>query len=136
VSWWYGHWDQKTIDWWWGEGDEKFFVDGEVFPSTFGTGSEDYIGYAWAAEPPFVSFESAYAAQPHVPIDGNGHTSVCRFHVGDDVPFQRSFEAYIEKYLPNRGPNQHDCTYDCVVFWYQTPGMVDAYVATPVPPVD
>jgi hypothetical protein len=24
---------------WWGEGDEKFFVDGEKFPSTFGTGS-------------------------------------------------------------------------------------------------
>jgi len=22
---------------WWGEGDEKFFVDGEKFPSTFGT---------------------------------------------------------------------------------------------------
>ena len=32
---------------WWGEGDEKFFVDGEQFPSTFGTGSEDYFGYAW-----------------------------------------------------------------------------------------
>ena len=32
---------------WWGEGDEKFFVDGEKFPSTFGTGSEDYFGYAW-----------------------------------------------------------------------------------------
>ena len=32
---------------WWGEGDEKFFVDGEKFPSTIGTGSEDYFGYAW-----------------------------------------------------------------------------------------
>ena len=31
---------------WWGEGDEKFFVDGEKFPSTKGTGSEDYLGYA------------------------------------------------------------------------------------------
>lgn len=39
------------MDWWWGEGDEKLFVDGEKFPSTFGTGSEDYVGYAWAAEP-------------------------------------------------------------------------------------
>jgi hypothetical protein len=133
VSWWYGHWDQKTIDWWWGEGDEKFFVDGEAFPSTFGTGSEDYIGYAWAAEPPFACFESAYAAQPHVPVDGNGHTSVCRFHVGDDVPFQRSFEACIEKYLLNHGPNQHECTYDCVVFWYQAAGVADDYTVVPVP---
>ena len=31
---------------WWGEGDEKFFVDGENFPSFYGTGSEDYFGYA------------------------------------------------------------------------------------------
>ena len=36
---------------WWGEGDEKFFVDGEKFPSTFGTGSEDYFGYAWCDPP-------------------------------------------------------------------------------------
>lgn len=42
-EWWYGRWNRKTIEWWWGEGDEKFFVDGEKFPSTFGTGSEDYI---------------------------------------------------------------------------------------------
>ena len=33
---------------WWGEGDEKIFVDGEKFPSWFGTGSEDYYGYAWS----------------------------------------------------------------------------------------
>jgi len=26
-------------DFWWGEGDEKFSVDGEKFPSAFGTGS-------------------------------------------------------------------------------------------------
>ena len=28
---------------WWGEGDEKFFVDGEKFPSTFGTGSRGLL---------------------------------------------------------------------------------------------
>jgi phage protein U len=27
---------------WWGEGDEKIWVDGEDFPSLFGTGTEDY----------------------------------------------------------------------------------------------
>ena len=32
---------------WWGEGDEKIFVDGETFPSHFGTGSEDYYGYSF-----------------------------------------------------------------------------------------
>ncbi len=39
---------------WWGEGDEKFFVDGERFPSTFGTGTEDYFGYAWCSEKTFI----------------------------------------------------------------------------------
>ena len=126
-SWWYGAWDQKNIDWWWGEGDEKFFVDGEHFPSTFGTGSEDYVGYAWAAEPPFPTFESAYASQPQVPIDGNGHTGVCRVHICDDVPFQQSFEASIEKYKPNSWGEGNVCRYDVVAFWYQQAGTADRY---------
>ena len=56
---------------WWGEGDEKFFVDGEKFPSTFGTGSEDYFGYAWCD--PHL-FQRAYHApdddreQPRPPV--------------------------------------------------------------------
>jgi hypothetical protein len=45
--------DQVTLFnntyYWWGEGDEKIFVDGEKFPSSFGTGSEDYYGY-WKYE--------------------------------------------------------------------------------------
>ena len=38
---------------WWGEGDEKIFVDGEAFPSSFGTGSEDYYGYSFGRQEPF-----------------------------------------------------------------------------------
>ena len=49
-------------DWWWGEGDEKFFVDGEKFPSWFGTGSEDYFGYAWGTWRPF---DRPYHSQPY-----------------------------------------------------------------------
>lgn len=118
TSWWNGVWDQKNIDWWWGEGDEKFFVDGETFPSTFGTGSEDYVGYAWAAEPPFPMFESAYASQPYLPINANGQTSVNRLHVCDDVPFHHSFAGYIEKYKPNKWGYHNQCSYAAVVFWY------------------
>ncbi|MFN5061193.1 MAG: glycoside hydrolase family 172 protein [Chloroflexota bacterium] len=120
TSWWNGVWDQKNIDWWWGEGDEKFFVDGERFPSTFGTGSEDYIGYAWAAEPPFPVFESAYASQPYLPIHANGETSINRVHICDDVPFQHSFAGYIEKYKPNTWDSNNRCTYAVVVFWYSS----------------
>ena len=74
---------------WWGEGDEKFFVDGEPFPSTFGTGTEDYFGYAWADPNPFTS---PYHAQPQCDGPENfGYTCLNRFQIHDSVPFQESF---------------------------------------------
>lgn len=39
---------------WWGEGDEKIYVDGswdEGFPDWFGTGTEDYYGWAGGVNP-------------------------------------------------------------------------------------
>lgn len=106
---------------WWGEGDEKFFVDGEKFPSTFGTGSEDYFGYAYAAFHP-DTFDSAFQSQP---LNNNnyGHVSNVRFQIADNVPFQRSFEAVIEKYHPNEWP----LLYATTAYWYQAAGAVDKY---------
>ena len=130
--WWYGQWDRKTINWWWGEGDEKFFVDGENFPSTFGTGSEDYIGYAWSAEAPFPMFESPFACQPYVELDGNGHTSVNRFHIADNAPFMKSFMGVIEKYKGNRWGDGNYCLYDSVAYWYQRSGQRDPYAQVPI----
>jgi len=117
-EWWYGFVDNPSVDWWWGEGDEKFFVDGEKFPSTFGTGSEDYIGYSFAALPPHIPFHSAYACQSMVPIDGNGFTSVARFHVCDNIPFFSGFEAFIEKYKDNQWGEGCECLYACTAYWY------------------
>ena len=37
----------NRVNEWWGEGDEHIYVDGETFPSHFGTGTEDYYGYSW-----------------------------------------------------------------------------------------
>ena len=129
-EWWYGLWNRKTIDWWWGEGDEKFFVDEEKCPSTFGAGSEDYIGYAWSAEPPFPEFESAFACQPETPINGNGHTIVNRFHIADNIPFLDSFEGLIEKYKSDKWGenNSNTCEYETVIYWYLSPGQVDNYL--------
>jgi hypothetical protein len=131
-TWWYGSWFEKSIDWWWGEGREKFFVDRERFPSTIGTGSEDYVGYAWSAEPPFRSFDSAYANQPATPIDGNGHTVVSRFHIADDIPFHTAFEGYIEKLTENTWGDGFPCLYDVVAYWYQRPGGLDPYGVVPM----
>jgi hypothetical protein len=128
-SWWYDAWDNKTIDWWWGEGDEKFYVDGEKFPSTFGTGSEDYIGYAWSAEPPFALFDSPFAAQPQTPVSGNGFTLVNRFQIADNIPFHTSFTGVIEKYKPDfwGDDKSNTCLFQSVAFWYQMPGEEDRY---------
>jgi hypothetical protein len=109
---------------WWGEGDEKFFVDGEKFPSTFGTGSEDYFGYAWCN--PHL-FQRPYHAQTMT--EGNrGHQSVLRWHVVDNVPFQQSFQGCIEKYFKN----DHPTLYACTARWYLAPGGVDPYGPVPV----
>ena len=125
-------------DGWWGEGDEKFFVDGEKMPSTFGTGTEDYFGYAWGAA---LAFDSALQAQPRNGAadeigkeadrrgPGNiGHISNVRWQLADNVPFQKSFEAVIEKYHPNEWPLLNAYT----VVWYQTAGKEDYYGVVPV----
>ncbi|MEI6913998.1 MAG: glycoside hydrolase family 172 protein, partial [Armatimonadota bacterium] len=100
---------------WWGEGDEKFFVDGEKFPSTFGTGSEDYFGYAWC-DP--TLFQNAYHNQTRNDGGNRGHVAVNRWHIADSIPFQTSFEGYIEKYFSNNRPTLYANT----VYWYLEPG--------------
>ena len=116
---------------WWGEGDEKFFVDGEKFPSTFGTGSEDYFGYAWGSA---ARFFRAFHAQPF--NEGNeGHVNNSRWQIPDNVPFQTSFDGYIEKYFPNEGsvkPFNRYALYAATAFWYLEPGGVDPYKERPV----
>lgn len=110
---------------WWGEGDEKFHVDGEKFPSTFGTGSEDYFGYAWCCPERFVN---AFHNQPHNDGGNKGHVCVNRWHITDNVPFQTSFDAFIEKYYPNSKPT----LYAAVAYWYLAPGQTDDYEELPL----
>ena len=109
---------------WWGEGDEKFFVDSEKMPSTFGTGSEDYFGYAWGTA---EKFESGLQCQTR--NHGNvGHIAVVRCQTADNVPFHDSFEAVIEKYHGNNWPLQYAAT----ARWYQEPATESPYQAVPL----
>jgi hypothetical protein len=109
---------------WWGEGDEKFFVDGEKFPSTFGTGSEDYFGYAWCHP---GLFQEAFHGQS-MTENNAGHQSVHRWEILENIPFQKSFEGSIEKYHPNKRPTLYACT----VRWYLSADGVDPYDPVPV----
>ncbi len=99
---------------WWGEGDEKMWIDGENFPSTIGTGSEDYFGYAWCCNEPFFN---TYHNQPLCEGPGNGnYSSVNRFQIPDNVPFHESIKVTIEAY--NRGT----VTYAATTYWYGSAG--------------
>jgi hypothetical protein len=107
---------------WWGEGDEKIYVDGEKFPSWFGTGTEDYYGYAWSNP---KLFQHAYHNQTR--CDGpvtKGHTSVNRFHILDAIPFTRSFRFDMEVW--HWTPNIR-VTYAATSYWYARPGSSDDF---------
>ncbi len=111
---------------WWGEGDEKIYVDGEAFPSHFGTGSEDYYGYAWCNT---GLFSHAYHNQPRCDGPGNmGHTSVNRFHLLDSIPFNSAFRFDMEVW------HWAECkiTQSTVAYWYAAPGATDDFA--PVTP--
>ncbi|MBU0616921.1 MAG: DUF2961 domain-containing protein, partial [Planctomycetes bacterium] len=101
---------------WWGEGDEKIYVDGETFPSHFGTGTEDYFGYAWCCNEPFTH---AYHNQPRCDGPGNyGHTAVNRWHVIDRIPFERDFRFDMELWHWHA---ETKVAMSVVSYWYARP---------------
>lgn len=81
---------------WWGEGDEKIYVDGEAFPSHFGTGTEDYYGYAWGGRSkPFSNHP--LIAQPDA--GGNarpGYVVNLRYRGLDVIPFREGLTVDME----------------------------------------
>jgi hypothetical protein len=84
----------NMADTWWGEGDEKIFVDGESFPSSFGTGSEDYYGYAFGRPEPF---SHPFISQPTGSGNFNpGLTVNIRLRSLDAIPFTSSISSNIE----------------------------------------
>jgi len=95
---------------WWGEGDEKLFVDGEKFPSWYGTGTEDFFGYAWCRT---ALFTQAYHSQSYCTggHHGQGNHVVSRSMMADSVPFTTSFEGVLEKYYK-------DTNYGYTAYYY------------------
>ncbi len=90
----------KNNQTWWGEGDDKVYVDGEVFPSIFGTGTEDYFGYAYCRP---QRYYTPFISQPRG--EGNkkwGYTNNNRYHLLDDIPFTESVKFDMEIWHPFR----------------------------------
>lgn len=107
---------------WWGEGDEKIFVNGEKFPSFFGTGSEDYYNYSWSSS---LIFSYPYCGQPRNDGPGNrGFVSNFRWHIIDDIPFVNSIAFSMELLSHGIVPG---FSYGSIVYYYAFPETFDDY---------
>lgn len=114
---------------WWGEGDEKIFVDDDVRPSTYGTGSEDYYNYAWSI-PDIFGF--AYCGQPRNDGPGNrGFVTNHRWHILDSLPFRERMAFYMELWPHVRTPG---FSYARIAYHYARPGLIDD--SLPITPAD
>jgi hypothetical protein len=101
---------------WWGEGDEKIFVDNEVFPSSFGTGTEDYYGYAFGRPNPFSHpFISQPVGDGNEGNSSNGGLTVNMRHRGlDAIPFTKSVKVDMELWHWATAP----LNYAVTTYWY------------------
>ncbi len=114
---------------WWGEGDEKIFVDKEPFPSSFGTGTEDYYGYAWGVG---GTFEAPFHAMPRGEANGTytkpGHTTNTRVRSLDRIPFKRHLQFDMELLHWQKIAR---VDYAVATYWYATDGAVGNGEVTP-----
>ncbi len=111
----------KAVGGWWGEGDEKIYIDGSKFPDHFGTGTEDYYGYAWGGQYP-DTFAHPYIGQPIGEAnrkDRGGRTVDLRVRGLDAIPFRNSLRFDMESWNWHGG--KVDFAWAC--FWY---GNLDA----------
>jgi hypothetical protein len=132
--------DQLTVlnptDGWWGEGDEKIYVDGSYergFPDHFGTGTEDYYGWAGGVNPTWADlfshpFLANIAVGSHAGAKTPGGTTrgfnICtRQRALDAIPFASRLVVHMEASpgVDQRGANDL-LGYSTVAFWYARPG--------------
>jgi hypothetical protein len=104
----------SRVDEWWGEGDEKIRVDGESFPSWFGTGTEDYFGYANAKREPFEHPYRGLFKTGSAP----GQVANARFHVLDAIPFRSALVFDLELIHWNE---ETTVFFDTMTYFYAAP---------------
>lgn len=97
---------------WFLEGDEMVYVDGESFPSLYGTGTEDYFTGGWY-------FNRGEFSGPYHGLilkdDSLGRIAAYRFHVGDAIPFKKSLRFTME----HGHANEEVGDYSSTAYWYQ-----------------
>ncbi|MCB9594034.1 MAG: DUF2961 domain-containing protein [Sandaracinaceae bacterium] len=109
----------NPINEWWGEGDEKIYVDGDAAPTWFGTGTEDYFGYAYTD---LALFGAPYHAQSSTGgTTQAGHVSNLRVHVLDAIPYadELDFDMELWAWVPS------EIAFHWVTYWYARGGSDD-----------
>jgi hypothetical protein len=121
---------------WWGEGDEKIYVDGESFPSHFGTGTEDYYGFSRGGEAS-IFFQAPFIAHPQIEGDKSiGYSAMTRIRGLDAIPFSSHLKFDLEIWHWKAT----SMAYAATTYWYALPGATcnrlpdDAEAARPILP--
>jgi hypothetical protein len=123
--------DQWTVlnprEGWWGEGDEKIYVDDDFernFPSHFGTGTEDYYGWAGGVVPtPEDEFSKPFLGNIIVANPRSMGYNVCtRTRSLDAIPFKERIRFDVESSCGTR-QRWHFLQYSQTTFWYGAPGV-------------
>lgn len=125
---------------WWGEGDEKIYVDDawdRGFPTHFGTGSEDYYGWAGGENPTRRDeFSTPFLANVRVGglnADTIGYNICTRTRSLDAIPFRSRLVFDMESSFGVDIRHPWDLLgYSAVTFWYAAPGATHNRPAQPV----
>lgn len=97
---------------WYLEGDEMVYVDGEKFPSIYGTGTEDYFTSGWYFK------NGTFNAPYHGLVlkdDSLGRITAYRHHIPDPIPFKKSIKFTME----HGNDNKEICDFSSTAYWYQ-----------------
>lgn len=106
------HAEPYSKSFWYLEGDEMVYVDGEEFPSTYGTGTEDYFTSGWYYK------NGEFAADYHGLIlkdEKTMRTVAYRHHIPDPIPFRKSLLFTIE----HGHANEEVIDMSSTAYWYQ-----------------
>jgi hypothetical protein len=114
---------------WWGEGDEKIYVDDaweSGFPTHFGTGTEDYYGWAGGVVPTLEDdFSLPFLSNKVGGVDEatQGYNICTRTRGLDAIPFTSRLRFDIEASMGTDMRNAWNLLgYSSTVFFYALPG--------------
>jgi hypothetical protein len=116
---------------WWGEGDEKIYIGKkdikDSFPSQFGTGTEDYYGWAGGVVPTGRdTFSLPFCSNVRVgnQDDPRGYNICQRVRILDNIPFENELRFDMEASPGVDIRHFYNLlAYSMVTYWY---GMADA----------